>query len=158
MRFILLLTLSLQLSQGLLAVGPDQPPYYVKMKGFKVKTFNRQKIELASTAVFYNTYNAKAKIQEIEIDVYLEDQLLGKVSQAEVVNIPKQSAFDVPLLLTLEPPGAAVKNAFWQSGRFIFGRKVNITYKGFIKLKALGFIPVKIPMEEKIQVSLQELL
>jgi hypothetical protein len=138
--------------------GPDQPPYYVKMKGFKVQSFNRHKIELHATAVFYNTYNNKAKLEAVEIDVFLEDRLLGRISQLEEVKVPKLSAFDVPLVLKLEPPGPAVMNSLWQGSRLLVGQKVTITYKGFIKLKAIGFIPIKIPMEDKVQVSLKDLL
>jgi hypothetical protein len=152
-----LLTCSL-LFAGALVAGPDQPPYYVKMKGFKIQSFNRKKIEILATAVFYNTYNNKAKLEEVEIDVFLENKLLGRVSQVGDVKIPKLSAFDIPLVLTLEPPGPAVSNSLWQSGRFLFGQKVTVVYKGYIKLKAIGFIPIKIPMEEKMQISIKDLL
>ena len=155
MRF-LLLVLAFALVDA--HAAPDQNPYYVKMKGFRIVAFNLKKIELASTAVFYNTYNNKAKLEEVEIEVFLGNKLLGKVSQAEDVQIPKLSAFDIPLLFKLEPPGPAVKNSLWQGGRFLFGKKVIITYKGYIKLKVIGFIPIKIPMEEEVEVSVSDLI
>ena len=139
------------------AVESSKEPYYVKMKGFKVVSFNTQKVELASTAVFFNTYNAKAKLEEVVIDVFMEGKPLGKVLQPEPVSIPKNSAFDVPLLIRIEPPGPALKNALWQGGRFLTGKPVKIQYKGYIKLKAIGFIPIKVPMEDQMEYNIREI-
>jgi hypothetical protein len=148
------------LTLGLLtfkAAKPSKEPYYVKMKGFRVVAFNTQKVELACTAVFFNTYNAKAKLEEVVIDVFLEGKPLGRVIQPEIVSIPKNSAFDVPLLIRVEPPGQAVKNALWQGGRFLTGKSVKIQYKGYIKLKAIGFIPIKVPMEDEMEYNISEI-
>ena len=133
---------------------PVQDPYFVKMKGFKVLAFNTQRIELFSTAVFYNTYKYKAKLVEIDIDVYLENKLLGKVVNQENIPIPKLSAFDIPLLLKLEPPGPAITNSLWQSAKLLTGQKVKIRYVGFIKLKIAGIIPIKVPIEDEMLYSL----
>lgn len=136
---------------------PDQDPYFVKMKGFAIKSFNTKKIEIESTAVFYNTYKAKAKLEEVYIEVYLEDDKLGVITQSETIDIPKESAFDIPLLLKLEPPGPAIKSSLWQSGRFLFGKEVKIKYKGYIKMKAIGFIPFKVKVEDSMPVSMSDL-
>lgn len=154
---IRLLSLVMLFWMPLKGIKPDKDPYYVKMKGFEVITLNTKKIELGVTAVFFNTYNAKAKLEEVQIDVWLEGQYLGKVSQAEEVSIPKQSAFDIPLILKLEPPGPAIKNTLWQSGRLLTGKKVKVFYKGYIKMKAIGFIPIKVPMEDKVEFGMSEI-
>jgi len=124
------------------------------MKGFKVLAFNTQRIELFSTAVFFNTYKYKAKLVEIDIDVYVENKLLGKVVNFEDIPIPKLSAFDIPMLLKLEPPGPAITNSIWQSAKLLTGQKVKIRYEGFIKLKVAGIIPIKVPFEDEILYSL----
>lgn len=136
---------------------PDQDPYFVKMKGFAIKSFNTKKIEIESTAVFYNTYKAKAKLEEIFIEVYLEDTKLGEISQIESIDIPKESAFDVPLILKLEPPGPAIKTSVLQSSRLLFGKEVKVKYKGYIKMRAIGFIPFKVKVEDSMPVSLSDL-
>ncbi|HUH73774.1 MAG TPA: hypothetical protein VLZ75_05145 [Chitinophagales bacterium] len=152
LRIILLISIGMILTS--FVQKPVQDPYFVKMKGFKVLAFNTQRIELFSTAVFYNTYKYKAKLVEIDIDVYLENRLLGKVVHQENIPIPKLSAFDIPLLLKLEPPGPAITNSLWQSAKLITGKKVKIRYVGFIKLKIVGFIPIKVPIEDELMYSL----
>lgn len=151
--FAIVTTLSVFLS-SLTEKPPVQDPYFVKMKGFKVVSFNTDKVELFSTAVFYNTYKNKAKLLEVDIDVYLEDKYLGKVVNQDNIDIPKLSAFDVPLLLQLDPPGPAVKNSLWQSAKLLTGRKVKIKYNGYIKLRVIGFIPIKVKLEEELLYSL----
>lgn len=152
LRIILLFSIGLVLTS--FTDKPVQDPYFVKMKGFKVLAFNTQRIELFSTAVFYNTYKYKAKLVEIDIDVFLENKLLGKVVNQENIPIPKLSAFDIPLLLKLEPPGPAITNSLWQSAKLITGKKVKIRYVGHIKLKVIGFIPIKVPIEDELLYSL----
>lgn len=132
---------------------PEKDPYFIKMKGFSIKSFNTKKIEIQTTAVFFNTYNAKAKLDEVFIEVYLEDIKIGNISQVEDISIPKQSAFDVPLSLKLEPPGPALKSTIWQSGRLLFGKSVKVKYVGYVKMKAIGFIPIKVKVEDEIPVS-----
>ncbi len=129
---------------------PVQDPYFVKMKGFKVLSFNLQKIEIFSTSVFYNTYKNKARLQEVDVDVYLDGKLLGKIVNQDDVAIPKLSAFDVPLLFKLEPPGPALRNSLWQGTKLLTGRKVKIKYEGFIKLRVVGIIPIKVKFEDEI--------
>lgn len=151
-RFIILLLISSILSS--FVDKPVQDPYFVKMKGFKVLAFNTQRIELFSTAVFYNTYKYKAKLVDIDIDVFIENKLLGKVVNQENIPIPKLSAFDIPLLLKLEPPGPVITNSLWQSAKLISGKKVKIHYVGYIKLKVIGVIPIKVPIEDEMFYSL----
>ncbi|MCO5234190.1 MAG: hypothetical protein LC105_09165 [Chitinophagales bacterium] len=120
------------------------------MKGFKILTFNANRIELSSTAVFFNTYKYKAKLKEIDIDVYLEDKYLGKVNNFEDIAIPKLSAFDIPLILNLNPPGPAIRNSLWQGTKLLTGQKVKIKYEGHIKLKVLGFVPIVIKVKDEM--------
>lgn len=153
------LTVILLIFSGLILISfaekpPVQDPYFVKMKGFKVLSFNMKKIEFFSTAVFYNTYKNKAKLQEVDIDVYLEDKYLGKVVNQDNIDIPKLSAFDIPLLFQLEPPGPAVRNSLWQGTKLLTGKKVKIRYAGHIKLRVIGVIPVKVKFEEELLYSL----
>lgn len=133
---------------------PDTDPYFVKMKGFKIISFNTKRIELFSTAVFYNTYSNKAKLEEINIDVFLEDKFLGKIVNQQNISIPKSSAFDIPMLLKLEPPGPSIANSLWKGSKLLLGKKVKIKYTGYIKLKVVGFIPIKIPIQDEILYSL----
>lgn len=154
LKYSLLIVLLCVVTSVTAQKAPVQDPYFVKMKGFKVLSFNRDKIELFSTAVFYNTYNNKAKLVEIDIDVYLEDQYLGKVVEQQGIDIPKLSAFDIPLLLQLDPPGPAIRNSLWQSSKLLLGKKVKIRYTGYIKLRVIGFIPIKVKLDDELLYSL----
>ncbi|MCO5230845.1 MAG: hypothetical protein M9958_06780 [Chitinophagales bacterium] len=153
LRYIsVLLVISLLFSSY--AEAPSTEPYFVKMKGFKVVTFNAKRIELSSIAVFFNTYNHKAKLKEVNIDVYLENKYLGKVNNLEDVSIPKSSAFDIPLILNLDPPGPAITNSLWQGTKLLTGQKVKIRYEGYIKLKVLAFVPITVKIKDEMSYSI----
>ena len=127
---------------------PQEDPYYVKMKGFKIVSVGLKKIEFATTAVFYNTYNNKAKLTEVDIDVYADDQYLGKAINQEEVKIPKNSAFDIPLYFAVTPSANMIKSFTQVGTKITLGKKIKMRYIGYIKLKVIGFIPVKVKIDD----------
>jgi hypothetical protein len=136
---------------------PNQDPYFVKMKNLKFDSFSFKEIKLSSEAVFYNTYKAKAKLTEVFVDVYIENKLVGNVTQIKEVDIPKLSAFDIPINLSANT-SKTLGTAFWQSGRLVFGKEVEVKFSGYIKIKALNFVPLKIPIESSEIYSLKDII
>lgn len=128
-------------------IHADEAPYFVKTKNTKLSSFSTSKIEIASEAVFFNTYNVGAKLLEVNIDVYMDDTKLGTVTEVQDVKIPKKSTFDIPLNLSIKPGPTALK-LVTGSAKILFGKKVNVRYTGYIKIRALGMVPLKINMDE----------
>lgn len=135
----------------------DESPYFVKMKDVKLKSISFSEFNISSQAVFFNTYNAKAKLTEIFIDIYVENKYLGTVTQTDVVDIPKRSAFDIPINFAAKT-SSSLGSIFWQGGRMVLGKTVEIKYEGYIKIKALNFVPIKVPILTTEYYSLKDML
>lgn len=103
------ITILILLFSVIAAKAQEEEPYLVKTKDFTVNNFSLSQIDLGITAVIYNPYKAKIKIDEILIDVFIENKKLGTITEAaDIVKINKQSAFDLPLKIAVKT-GANVK-------------------------------------------------
>lgn len=124
-------------------------PYLVKTKDFKVIDFSLNQINLGITAVIYNPYRVKVTIDEIMIDVFIGDKKLGTITEAaDIVKIKKESAFDLPLEIGVKT-SSTVSRFFTEGAKMVLlGQKVRVDYKGYIKVRALGFIPIKVKIDQ----------
>ncbi|HMV14272.1 MAG TPA: LEA type 2 family protein [Chitinophagales bacterium] len=137
----------------------EKEPYLVKTKNFHVQNFSIKKIDLGITAVIYNPYKAKVTIDEILIDVFIGDKKLGTITEAaEDVKIKKESAFDLPLQIQVNT-GSTVAKFFTEGMKMLLlGKSVKVDYKGYIKVKALGFIPVKVKIDQSAYFTAKDIL
>jgi hypothetical protein len=147
LRYLLLLFLSLFIL-NIQAKEEAKEPYLVRTKDFNVIDFGLKKIDLGITAVIFNPYKAKAKIDEIVIDVYVEDKKLGNILEVpDIIKIPKNDTFDLPLKIAVNTGPTLTKFAT-ESARLAMGKAVKVQYKGYIKMIAIGFIPIKVKIDE----------
>ena len=98
-------------------------------------------------------------MDEILIDVFIGDKKLGTILEAaDVVTIKKESAFDLPLKIEVKT-GATVTKFFTEGTKMILmGKKIRVDYKGYIKVKALGFIPVKVKIDQYEYFTLKDIM
>ncbi|MCB0506750.1 MAG: hypothetical protein R2739_10495 [Chitinophagales bacterium] len=134
-------------------------PYLVKTKDFHVESFSLKEIGLGITAVIYNPYRAKVTIDEILIDVFIGDKKLGTITEAaDKVKIKKESAFDLPLGINVKT-GPTLSKVITEGTKMVLkGSKIRVDYKGYIKVKALGFIPVKVKINQFEYFTLKDIL
>lgn len=127
----------------------SKEPYLIKTKDFHVNDFSFKEINLGITAVIYNPYKVKVTVDEIMIDVFIGDKKLGTILEAaDAVKITKESAFDLPLQITVKT-GPTVSKFFTEGTKMlIMGQKIKVDYKGYVKVKAFGFIPVKVKINQ----------
>lgn len=137
----------------------DKEPYLVKTKSFKVTDFSFKEIGLGITAVIYNPYKAKVTVDEILLDVFIGEKKLGTITEADGdVKIKKESAFDLPLSIHVKT-GPTVTAVFTEGSKMVLkGQKIRVDYKGYIKVKALGFIPVKVKINQYEYFTLKDIL
>lgn len=137
----------------------DKEPYLVKTKDFHVEDFSLQQIGLGITAVIYNPYNVKVKVDEILIDVFIGDKKLGTILEAaDEVKIKKESAFDLPLKINVKTASTVSKLFTEGSKMVLMGQKIKVDYKGYVKVKALGFIPIKVKIDQSAYFTLKDIL
>ncbi|MCB9032902.1 MAG: LEA type 2 family protein [Chitinophagales bacterium] len=126
----------------------NKEPYLVETKDFKIQDFSLSTIDLGITCVIFNPYKVKVKVTEIVIDVFVEDKLLGTIfDDAEIIPVTKQSNFDLPVKISVKTGATLSKfsSTFW---KLATGKQVRVDYKGYVKVKALGFIPVKVKINQ----------
>jgi hypothetical protein len=136
----------------------EKEPYLVETKDFKVIKFGIKEISLGITAVIYSPYKVNAKIQEVMIDVFVEDKKLGTILEyPDYVKVPKKDTFDLPLQIDVNT-GATLTRFVTESARLAIGKSVKVNYKGYIKIVAMGFIPVKVRIDETEYFTREDLL
>ena len=155
----LFFTLFVLLISFIAAKAEDKEPYLVKTKDFHVSDFSLKQIGLGITAVIYNPYNVKVKVDEILIDVFIGDKKLGTILEAaDVVTIKKESAFDLPLKIEVKT-GPTVTKFFTEGSKMVLmGKKIKVDYKGYVKVKALGFIPIKVKIDQSAYFTMKDIL
>ncbi len=143
----------------LLKAEETEEPYLVKTKDFHVSHFSLKQVELGITAVIYNPYKAKVKLEEILIDVFIDDKKLGTILEAaDVVKINKQSAFDLPLKINVNT-ASTLSKFFTQGAKLLIpGKTIKVDYKGYVKVKALGFIPIKVKINQSELFTLKDII
>lgn len=151
--------LNLSLFPLLLHAEQTEEPYLVKTKDFHVSHFSLRQVELGITAVIYNPYKAKVKLEEILIDVFIDDKKLGTILEAaDVVKINKQSAFDLPLKINVNTTSTLSK-FFTQGAKLLIpGKTIKVDYKGYVKVKALGFIPIKVKINQSELFTIKDII
>ncbi len=158
MRWLFLL-INLSLLPFLLKAEETEEPYLVKTKDFHVSHFSLRQVELGITAVIYNPYKAKVKLEEILIDVFVDEKKLGTILEAaDVVKINKQSAFDLPLTISVNT-ASTLSKIFTQSAKLLIpGKTIKVDYKGYVKVKALGFIPIKVKINQSEFFTIKDII
>lgn len=133
---------------NLYAKEEQKDPYLVRTQDFEVINFGLKQIDLGITAVIFNTYKAKAKIDEVIIDVFVEDKKLGTVLEIpDIVKVPKKDTFNLPLKIAVKT-GPTLSKFATESARLALGKAVKVQYKGYVKIIAIGFIPFKVKIDE----------
>lgn len=130
---------------------------FVKTKEWKVVKVGKEGIELSCTAVFYNPNKVKAKLKNIDIDVFFNDVKAGNISQPDGrVKVSKQSAFDVPLAIKFSPESNA-KGYFSGFLTAVTLKDFVIKLQGYLKMQALG-VPIKVKISDAETVNLKQLI
>ena len=126
----------------------EKEPYLVRTKDFKVLDFGLKEVSLGITACIYSPYKVKARIEEVVVDVFVEDKKLGTILEhPDYVKVPKQDTFDLPLKIDINT-GATLSRFVVESTRLAIGKAVKVAYKGYIKIVAMGFVPIKVKIDE----------
>lgn len=124
----------------------SKDPEFVKLKNTRLLKFNKEEIQLESTAVFYNPNKAKLKLREIYIDVYIDDTYLTTIDQTKVSKIKKKRTFEIPLHIKVKPENK-LASLVSKALKALVTNQVKLRYEGFVKVSAYG-IPVKVRLKE----------
>lgn len=140
----------------LLACSGLQSPEFKKMENLKVRAMSildGTKMTMEGDAVFYNPNPIGAKVKEIELDVFINDNLVNNVKNEVEVSVKGDADFSVPL--EFEIPLEEVIGSF-SIGDLFKEKLIEYKVSGTIKV-ALGAVTFDVPIEfeEKESIKLK---
>lgn len=128
-------------------------PAFIKLKNTRISSFSFNRMDISTEAVFYNPYRASVRLEETLIDVFVGGKKLGTIlNNEEGIKLGKKGTFDIPLRINVKP-GASFISLFKQSGRMLMGKNVEITFRGHVRVRAMGFVPITVRVDGTQQVN-----
>lgn len=122
-------------------------PEYIRTKDWKIEKLETGNLVLTAKAVFYNPNKSKAKLRDVNLDVYVNDKYIGKVLQTYKIKIKGKSSFDIPLRMefNLKDSGLDLLGSLLT---LVTNKKFLVDMKGFIKMSVF-YIPFKVKVNEQ---------
>ncbi len=134
------------------ACSRPEEPELVKMKNLKVEEFTEDIVNISGAAVLYNPNNFKITVKEIDIEVRVNDQAVGKAKQIGEVMVPARSEFEVPMNASFAPE-EVYDNLLSGIISYIMKGEFDVYYQGVIKIKVSGIV-FRVPVDHKAKVKI----
>ena len=106
---------------------------------------------LKAEAIFYNPNDVRLKLKKIDITIFANGKKVAEIDQKLTTAIPSQKEFSIPLEVKL-----AMKELGFMDTLLgmIGGKKMQIQYKGHLKLTYHGF-PIRVPVDYKDEIRVK---
>lgn len=117
-----------------------QEPDFLKLDNHKIITFNKKEVKLSTHAHFHNPNDVGCEVVSTDIEVFVNELSVSKVSQANSINLESGNDFFIPMTVSI-PTNKIAKD---KSGIFnglittLFNKNIKIKYEGIITLKKAG--------------------
>lgn len=131
-------------------------PEFVRTKDWKIHKLESGNMVLSAKAVFFNPNKAKAKLRNVDLDIFTNNKYIGKVLQTNKIKIKGKSSFDIPLKMefNIKDSGLDIIGSLLT---LISNKKFLIDMKGIIKMNVFC-LPFKIKIDEKQEFSAKDFL
>ena len=118
---------------------------YRDFKNFKVENIGFSSSAVKLDMVYFNPNNFGLQLKSTELDIFVDNILLGHSSQDYQISIPRQQEFAIPILVNLD-----MKNLLANGLNTFFKKEVTVRVTGYVKVgKANVFINFPINYEGK---------
>lgn len=121
---------------------------------FKKADSRKVSFEVMVPLVNSNWFNVT--ITDIDLNVYMNNEYLGKIKSVENVKLMAKSTEVYAFPFDVEFTGSTILKGAMTLFSLFLERQVEVSLKGDIRAKSFGFYK-SIPVEEKSSVSLQEI-
>ena len=120
-------------------------PGFKTIDNIKFEHLGLNGLKLGADAEFHNPNRIKCRIVDIEMNVILDEKLIGVLGEKSDVVIKKKSDFTVPLGVLIKPEGTVLENVktFY---KIMTDSPAQLYLVGFIRVKVMGIkfnVPVK---------------
>jgi LEA14-like dessication related protein len=136
----------------LLLIGSCKPKEDVVLRNIRdIVVDANSEPTLRAQAILYNPNNIRMKLRKVNVDVFVNGKLSGRVDQEPKLTIPAQAEFTVPLEVKLNMKELGLLDTILG---VIGGKKIKVHYKGSISITYKG-IPIKVPVDHSSEVRIR---
>jgi hypothetical protein len=108
---------------------------------------NTKGLKLGFDAVFTNPSGIKFRITDVNLNVVVDDKLIGVLGEKSDVPVAKKTDFTVPVGITIKPEGTVLDDIKTMYGVFT-NKQFELFIVGEVHFKALG-LKLKAPVKYK---------
>ncbi len=112
---------------------------YRDLKNFKINNWGFDKSTVSMDLVYYNPNNFGVNLKNVECEIYLNNNYVGKFMLDTLMHIDRKSEFSLPTTMQVD-----MKNVFKNSLNLLFNREVLVGAKGSTRI-GKGGIFVNVP-------------
>lgn len=135
-----------------LACSRPEEPEFVQMKNLTVDEFTEELVTISGAAILYNPNSFAITVKEIDVEVKVNDQAVGKAKQIGEVKVPPKAQFEVPMNASFAPE-EVYDNLLSGLINYIMKGEFDVYYKGHIKIKVSGIV-FNVPVDHKATVKI----
>lgn len=125
---------------------------YKDMKNFKVSNWGLDRTTVSMDLVYFNPNNFGVDLRQVDCDIYLNNNFVGKFKLDTLMHIPRKADFTLPARMDVD-----MKNIFKNTFNVLFNSEVLVGAKGSTRVGKGGiFVNVPFNYEGKHKVDLFE--
>lgn len=142
--FILYLFIFLCTSSLLLSCGPPKALEYRDFKNFTIEKLGFSTSAVKMDLVYFNPNNYGLQLKRTDLDIYINDVLMGHTSQDYQITIPRKEEFSIPIKVDVD-----MQNLLKNSLNVMMEKQVMVKLTGSVKVgKANVFISFPVNYQE----------
>jgi len=136
---------SFLLAVGITSCHTPKDLVYQGMQNFSLKQTSSQKTVLSMDVELYNPNRYKMKLKTADLDIFINNNRVGKVNLGKTLHVPKLDTFSMPVSLDVD-----LANAIPNMLQLAFNSEVSVKLAGTVKAGRHGvFITIPVNYEGK---------
>jgi hypothetical protein len=118
----------------------SEEPEFKQINNIWVSSLSKDKITVDSDVIFYNSNDVGCKVIRTNIDAFVNDLNIGKVSQANSIVLLAKNEFKMPISFSFSPQQIFKdkKNILTSILGTILNKEIKINYSGIVTLSKAG--------------------
>jgi LEA14-like dessication related protein len=130
----------------------EEDVIFEKINNVKLTSVEDGMVNLTAEAYFFNPNDIGGKLKSIDLEVFLTNNSLARISQQEHFSIKENSSFSIPFKASFAMED--IQKGFLDNlMSIVTGKKLKLRFKGEIKVSTWGFtqtVPVDYYEEVKL--------